>query len=118
MSDNPPSANFRVSGTVILLPVVLSDEGYTALPDILRTEAESCDIFFVEQLRTARRFLRKLIPNFNIDGRTKRDRWIGANKFTLATSSKFLTFILRKLFLQRTPALFMSPNIFKFSSCK
>lgn len=70
MSDNPSPANFRVAGTVILLPVVLSDDGYASLPDILRTEAESCDIFFVEQLRTARRFLRKLIPNFNIDGRT------------------------------------------------
>ena len=87
MSDNPPSANFRVSGTVILLPVVLSDEGYTALPDILRTDAESCDIFFVEQLRTARRFLRKLIPNFNIDGRTWHEIDLKSKEMMLAFRS-------------------------------
>lgn len=62
--------SFRVPGTVILLPVVLSDDGYHALPERLRNEAEACDVFFVEELRTARRFLRRLIPNFNIDGRT------------------------------------------------
>ena len=68
-TSNQP-ANFQVAGTVILLPVVLADDGYASLPDILRTEAESCDIFFVEELRTARRFMRHLIPGFNIDGRT------------------------------------------------
>jgi 16S rRNA (cytidine1402-2'-O)-methyltransferase len=66
----PAASTFRVPGSVLLLPVVLSDDGYHALPEILRNEAESCDVFFVEELRTARRFLRKLIPDFNIDGRT------------------------------------------------
>lgn len=73
MSDSPhftnQPVNFRVAGTVILLPVVLADDGYSALPEMLRAEAASCDIFFVEQLRTARRFLRRLNPDFDIDGR-------------------------------------------------
>jgi 16S rRNA (cytidine1402-2'-O)-methyltransferase len=64
-----PAKKFRVPGTVILLPVVLAEDGFSALPDILRTEAESCEVFFVEELRTARRFLRKLIPGFDIDNR-------------------------------------------------
>ncbi|MCE2833983.1 MAG: SAM-dependent methyltransferase [bacterium] len=73
MSDLLPSSQPSLSGApgiVILLPVVLSDEGYGAIPEILRAEAESCDDFFVEELRTARRFLRRLIPGFDIDGRT------------------------------------------------
>jgi 16S rRNA (cytidine1402-2'-O)-methyltransferase len=73
MSDLSPSSQPLLSGamgTVILLPVVLSDDGYGAIPEILRAEAESCDVFFVEELRTARRFLRRLIPGFDIDGRT------------------------------------------------
>lgn len=61
---------FRVYGTVILLPTVLAEDGFAALPEALRTEAESCEVFFVEELRTARRFLRKLIPGFDIDNRT------------------------------------------------
>lgn len=73
MSDLLPSSQPSLSGAtgiVILLPVVLSDDGYGAIPEILRAEAESCDVFFVEELRTARRFLRRLIPGFDIDGRT------------------------------------------------
>jgi 16S rRNA (cytidine1402-2'-O)-methyltransferase len=74
MSDHLPSpgsaSTFRVPGTVILLPVVLSDDGYAALPDMLKAEVESCDVFFAEQLRTARRFIRRLIPEFNIDARS------------------------------------------------
>lgn len=71
MSDTQSTVDaFRVAGTVIMLPVVLSEDGYASLPDILRAEAESCEVFFVEELRTARRFLRKLIPAFDIDGRT------------------------------------------------
>lgn len=61
---------FRVPGIVILLPTILSEDGFAALPEILRTEAASCEVFFVEELRTARRFLRKLIPGFDIDNRT------------------------------------------------
>ncbi|MBM3443044.1 MAG: SAM-dependent methyltransferase [Bacteroidetes bacterium] len=57
--------------TVYLIPTLLSEEGLPSIPPEVCQALEACRIFFVEQERTARRQIRKLIPGFTIDDR----RW-------------------------------------------
>lgn len=54
-------------GTVFLIPTVLHEEGLQALPAYILDTARSCAIFFVENERTARRFLKQLDRSFVID---------------------------------------------------
>lgn len=41
--------------TVILIPIGIAEDGYDSLPAYISEYINSCDIFFVENLRTARR---------------------------------------------------------------
>lgn len=54
-------------GTVYLIPSLLHEEGLETLPAYLLTAIEKCEVFFVENERTARRFLKTLKREIVID---------------------------------------------------
>jgi 16S rRNA (cytidine1402-2'-O)-methyltransferase len=54
-------------GTVYLIPSLLSEDAVDALPAYVLTAAKKCNVFFVENERTARRFLKQLEREFVID---------------------------------------------------
>ena len=58
------------TATVYLIPTLLSEEGLPSIPPEVSQALQVCRIFFVEQERTARRQIRKLIPGFSIDDRS------------------------------------------------
>lgn len=55
------------TGTVYLLPMVLHEEGWEALPADVVKWIQQCDAFFVEDEKTARRFFKKLWKEMVID---------------------------------------------------
>ncbi len=55
------------TGKVFLLPMVLHEEGYDALPTDVVKWIQQCDAFFVEEEKTARRFFKKLWKEMIID---------------------------------------------------
>ncbi len=54
-------------GTVFLLPSVLHEEGTNAIPAYVLETAKQCQVFFVENERTARRYLKSLSKEIVID---------------------------------------------------
>lgn len=50
-----------------LIPSPLSDNGLNHIPQVSIDAIEACECFVVERARTARRFIKGLIPNFDID---------------------------------------------------
>jgi 16S rRNA (cytidine1402-2'-O)-methyltransferase len=52
---------------VYLIPSQLDESGFNALPSYILHAIEHCRVFFVENERTARRFLKKLRPGIVID---------------------------------------------------
>ena len=48
-------------GKVYLLPMILHEEGWEALPKDVVKWIEGCDAFFVEEEKTARRFFKKVM---------------------------------------------------------
>jgi 16S rRNA (cytidine1402-2'-O)-methyltransferase len=50
-----------------LIPTVLSPDRFETIPSYVRDAVQSCAIFFVEDERTARRYLKKLWPEMVID---------------------------------------------------
>ncbi len=54
-------------GTVFLLPTVLHEEGSHAIPAYVLETAKQCQVFFVENERTARRYLKSLSKEIVID---------------------------------------------------
>lgn len=57
-------------GEVHLIPIALADEGYTHLPVLIKERINVCEIFFAENIRTARRAFKKIDKEFDIDART------------------------------------------------
>ena len=57
------------SATLYLIPTILSEHGFDALPPYITNAAQACTVLFVENERSARRFLKKLDPNYDIDVR-------------------------------------------------
>jgi 16S rRNA (cytidine1402-2'-O)-methyltransferase len=53
--------------TVYLIPSILDEEGMDAIPAYLLTALREIDVFFVENERSARRFLKKLWKDMDID---------------------------------------------------
>jgi 16S rRNA (cytidine1402-2'-O)-methyltransferase len=47
-------------GTVFLLPTVLDEEGYDALPSYLVEKILACQAFYTENERTTRRYIKKI----------------------------------------------------------
>jgi 16S rRNA (cytidine1402-2'-O)-methyltransferase len=57
------------ASVVHLIPTVLSEDGRATLPPEVIDALQACRVFFVENERTARRQIRRLIPDFPIDER-------------------------------------------------
>ncbi len=55
------------NGTVYLIPSLLDDRGINAIPPYITEAIKSCRVFFVENERTARRYLKKLWKEMVID---------------------------------------------------
>lgn len=55
------------TGTVYLIPSVLDEQGFAALPAYLTDAVKSCEVYFVENEKTARRFLKRLWKDMVID---------------------------------------------------
>lgn len=55
--------------TVFLIPIPIAEEGYHALPSNIISIIHCCEVFFAEDLRTARRTFRKMDKQFDIDGK-------------------------------------------------
>ena len=58
-----------MNGTVYLIPIALSDDGYHTLPLYIAEKINACDVFFAENIRTARRAFKKIDKQFDIDSR-------------------------------------------------
>ena len=56
-------------GTVYLIPIALSEDGYNTLPAYIAEKINACDVFFAENIRTARRAFKKIDKQFDIDKR-------------------------------------------------
>lgn len=54
-------------GIVYLIPSLLDEEGLESIPSYILTAVRECDIFFVENERTSRRYLKKLQKEIVID---------------------------------------------------
>ena len=54
-------------GKVLLLPMLLHEEGWEALPKDIAIWIKSCDAFFVENEKTTRRFFKKIWKEMVID---------------------------------------------------
>jgi 16S rRNA (cytidine1402-2'-O)-methyltransferase len=63
-------------GTVYLIPSVLDEEGYPAIPDYVTAALHECTVFFAENERTARRYFKKLRKDMVIDDH----RWYTIHK--------------------------------------
>lgn len=59
-----------MSSTVYLIPIAIAEDGYDAVPAYISEKMELCEIFFVENLRTARRAFKRIHKSFDIDART------------------------------------------------
>ena len=53
--------------TVYLIPSILSEEGIAGIPSYVLSNALRCQVFFVENERTARRYLKSLRKEIVID---------------------------------------------------
>ncbi len=65
-----------MSATVYLIPSLLDENAVNSISNQILSTAEKCDVLFVENERTTRRFLKKLSKTFDIDSR----RWIVIDK--------------------------------------
>jgi 16S rRNA (cytidine1402-2'-O)-methyltransferase len=57
----------EVLGKVLLLPMLLHEEGWEALPKDVALWIQSCDAFFVENEKTTRRYFKKIWKEMVID---------------------------------------------------
>ncbi len=54
-------------GTVYLIPATLDEEGLDAVPAYIVDAVKQCSVFFVENERTVRRYLKRIWPEMVID---------------------------------------------------
>lgn len=62
--DNPKPKNV---GTIYLIPVPLADEGLSTIPEYAKQKAIEIKHYFVENIRTARRYLKQIDSSVVID---------------------------------------------------
>ena len=72
MSEKHPSTPLHPSagslkGRIHLLPSVICDDGYDSIPASVHAAVRSCSAFFVENERSARRYLKRLWPEMVVD---------------------------------------------------
>ena len=56
-------------GAVHLIPIPLSEDGFDHLPVLVKDRINLCEVFFAENIRTARRAFKKIDKSFDIDAR-------------------------------------------------
>ncbi|MFT4566624.1 MAG: 16S rRNA (cytidine1402-2'-O)-methyltransferase [Saprospiraceae bacterium] len=76
---------------LFLIPCLLAEDGIDHIPPIAVKTIASLDAFVVEGLRTARRFIRKMIPDYNIDGAT----FVEMDKHDMQVTSKEVALLLK-----------------------
>lgn len=54
---------------VILIPISIAEDGYDALPAYVSAHINACEVFFVENIRTARRAFKQVDKQFDIDAK-------------------------------------------------
>ena len=74
-----------MSASVYLIPTVLADQQITPLPAYILDAVKQCQVFFVEDERTARRFLKLIWKEMVIDDY----RWINMQKVTPEVANSF-----------------------------
>lgn len=57
-------------GEVSLIPIGLAEDGFDHLPILVKDRMNTCEVFFAENSRTARRAFKKIDKAFDIDART------------------------------------------------
>jgi 16S rRNA (cytidine1402-2'-O)-methyltransferase len=72
--------------TVYLIPTVLDEEGMDSLPVYILEAVKSTEVFFVENERSARRFLKKIWREMEID----RYQWFEIHKLEEEVKQEFL----------------------------
>ncbi len=73
-------------GKVYLIPTVLHEEALETIPAYLLDAVKDCAVFFVENEKTARRFLKKLWREMVIDDY----QWVAIHKAEEAVSKQFI----------------------------
>ena len=56
-------------GAVHLIPIALAEDGFDHLPVLIKDRINLCEVFFAENIRTARRAFKKIDKSFDIDAR-------------------------------------------------
>jgi 16S rRNA (cytidine1402-2'-O)-methyltransferase len=82
----PQTPNHSMPATVYLIPTVLSEGATGCLPAYLLDAVKKCAVFFVENERTARRYLKSLWKEMVIDDY----EWHNMKELTPDVSSAFL----------------------------
>jgi len=72
--------------TVYLIPTFLDEEGLNVLPDYILEAVKAAEVFFVENERSARRYLKKLWRDMDIDSY----QWITIHKSEDDVKQEFL----------------------------
>ncbi len=72
--------------TVYLIPTFLDEDGMDVLPAYILDAVKSSEVFFVENERSARRFLKKLWKEMDIDSY----QWFAIHKSEDAVKQEFL----------------------------
>lgn len=75
--------------TLYLIPTFLDEEGINALPAYILGAVQASEVFFVENERTARRYLKKIWPEMDID----RYGWFAIHKAEEAVRAEFLALL-------------------------
>jgi 16S rRNA (cytidine1402-2'-O)-methyltransferase len=79
-------------GNVYLIPIALSEDGYHSLPAYIAEKINACDVFFAENIRTARRAFKKIDKQFDID---KRD-WHEIDAKEIGSLAAFKTCLIQQ----------------------
>ena len=74
------------AATVYLIPTLLDEEGMEAIPAYILNAVKATEVFFVENERTARRFLKKIWKEMDIDSY----RWFVIHKSEDEVKQEFL----------------------------
>ena len=74
------------SGKVYLIPTVLHEDAIETIPAYILDAVKDCQVFFVENEKTARRFLKKLWKEMVIDDY----QWFAIHKAEEAVTKQFL----------------------------
>lgn len=75
-----------MTGKVYLIPTVLHEEALQTIPAYILDAVKDCSVFFVEQEKTARRFLKKLWREMVIDDY----QWFAIHKAEAEVRSQFV----------------------------